>query len=181
MWSLLDIKAGLQNEERSPVIGTVCVIAAGLGAPEVVHGGGLVLASQAPLVALSVAGNVHCMALLQLRDLLLDLLPPAQYHAVPHCLLPPSLLPIAGSSICVGPRNNSTRSTQTQDNSWLGKIAHLDIREVEAQQPLPESQAHANNRMPACVVFEQVSRSGRNLSTYCIQITKLHQRYPDHR
>lgn len=35
-------------------------------------------AGQPPLVALAVAGNVHGVALLQLRDLLLDLVPPAR-------------------------------------------------------------------------------------------------------
>ena len=46
-------------------------------APEVVHGGRLVLAGQATLVALAVARDVHRMALLQLRDLRLNSVPPA--------------------------------------------------------------------------------------------------------
>ena len=51
-----------------------------VAAPEVVHAGGLVLAGQAPLVALAVAGDVHRVALLQLGNLLLDLLPPARHQ-----------------------------------------------------------------------------------------------------
>lgn len=35
------------------------------------------LPGQPPLIALAIAGNVHCMTLLQLADVLLDLLPPA--------------------------------------------------------------------------------------------------------
>ncbi len=35
------------------------------------------LSSQPPLITLTIAGNVHCMSLLQLANVLLDLLPPA--------------------------------------------------------------------------------------------------------
>ena len=37
------------------------------------------LPSQPPLVALTIAGNVHGMPLLQLCNLLLDLIPPARH------------------------------------------------------------------------------------------------------
>ena len=43
--------------------------------PEVVHGGRLVLAGQAALIPLAVAGDVNRMPLLQLLDLLLDRVP----------------------------------------------------------------------------------------------------------